>query len=118
MRNLKILYINHDYILNILSNWKQASGIKLPIIKNLPEGSQVLSVYYCLKHQAFGLVIEHESFLEVPIHMEIPAFEENAMFEYVELPNVPNPTAGPIHLHSSSSGDDSEHSDNDDPRAA
>lgn len=118
MRNFKVLYIGPNSILNLLSNWKQASGIKLPIIKNIPEGSQVLSVYYCLKHQAFGLVIEHESFPEAPIHIEVPAFEENAMFEYVELPNVPNPTAGPIHLHGGSSGDDSEHPDNDDPRAA
>lgn len=73
-RRLKYIAITPDIIVDILYNHsKYLDGrVIIPIIEGLPENCQVIGVDYDFLIQAFRLVLQHESFEEVPDGEIIP----------------------------------------------
>lgn len=77
-----ILWIAPHHILSLF-RWWQHDHIVLPILEKcadvegklfpLPVDVKVLDVHYKIQRKAFGLLLEHESFAEVPETNEFPS---------------------------------------------
>lgn len=90
-RRVKVLYISHRRTLTLFTqHQKGVSYVNVPQPLGLPEGYKVRSVFPDYTRDAFGFIIEHPSFDEVPDGVCAPEIE--VTFESVQLPLQPSPT--------------------------
>lgn len=89
-RRCKLLRVDPRDILNILGNWQDRDGIRLPVIKGLPEGFWVRNVAFEFARNCFVICIQHPSFPEVQPGSEYPFVNNMAEFVYVNLREMTN----------------------------
>lgn len=81
-RRLRIFWLRQRHALDMLRGGVRGPGkVFLPVIADLPSDARVKTCYYEASRQAFGVIVEHESFTDVPDGAEIPG-EDFATFEY------------------------------------
>jgi len=60
-RRYKILLVSPETIIELLNNWKTKDAVILPEL-NLPEGTNIINVYWSNQRQTFEIVLEHHTF--------------------------------------------------------
>jgi hypothetical protein len=58
----------------MLAAWCAEGSVGWRCVKGLPKGFRVIGAGYSLERDLFGVVVEHESFAEVPVGTPIPEF--------------------------------------------
>jgi hypothetical protein len=81
-RRLKILYVSPDDLVAILDfravvEHAEYETFCPPLFEGLPDGYRVRGVQFMFDRDAFGVMIEHESFDEVPSGERIPEFADS-----------------------------------------
>lgn len=89
-RRCKIYRIDCRTIMTLLGNWWHHEGINLPVLKGVPEGYIIRRIHYDFSYDAIALLVEHESFPEVPEGGVFPISTGLAEFEFVSIP-IPQP---------------------------
>lgn len=81
-RRLRVFWLPQEYALDMLRGFARSSKfVYLPEIGRVPVGAEVKTCFYSQSRQAFGVIVAHPSFEDVPDGMEIPG-ENCAAIEY------------------------------------
>ena len=88
-RRVKILHVNPDEVVKIL-NSQTTECVWLAINRNIPEGTEVLSVRECWSLRTIALLLTHPSFDEVP-DGEQPPDNVNESTLFGSFRRVPSP---------------------------
>lgn len=86
MRRVKIFPIDERALIDILSCWKEGQFIQLPSSPKIPDGCKVVSTHHSWECGALMVMLEHESFPEVPYGDEPPRGE---FIDYEALERIP-----------------------------
>jgi hypothetical protein len=62
----RIFRIDVRAIMTLMGNWRGHDCVCLPVLKGLPDGYDIRAVAFNFGHNAFELLVTHESFPEVP----------------------------------------------------
>lgn len=75
-RRRKVIYVPENYVLAMLSRaWQRNQFITVPDPVELPETAWVVGVWSDFSRNAFALVVEDESFEEVPESVMVPELQ-------------------------------------------
>lgn len=86
MRRLKIFPIDERALVDMLGCWRGAHFLQLPTGPQIPEGCKIVSAHHSWECRALMVMLEHESFEEVPDGTEPPRGD---FVEYEALERIP-----------------------------
>lgn len=88
-RRVMYITLTAETILNLLGDWVRHDCFKLPSLEGIPEGCRFISVHWDWLSRTFCVMLEHESFEEVPEGALIPVMPSSAEFTFTTQAREP-----------------------------
>lgn len=73
---VKILRVEPNLLIGVLNGMRGGMFCRLPVMEQIPEGTEVVSMHDDYRCRTLNLVVTHPSFEEVALGAEIPEIAE------------------------------------------